>query len=142
MAAALAVMTGAGPAGADPVSVNERVGKAIVFLLVGGVILLYFRSLRGLLAVLFALVPGLIFTFAIGRLTVHHLNSNTAFLGSIIAGNGINFPILVLAYYRGRPRGESRPEAVLAAAHQAFFGTLAASLAASAVKRFGRAPTT
>ncbi len=34
LAAALAVMTGAGPAGADPVSVNERVGKAIVFLLV------------------------------------------------------------------------------------------------------------
>lgn len=116
----------------DAIVADIALSSAIVFLLVGGVILLYFRSLRGLVAVLFALAPGIIFTFAIGRLTVHHLNSNTAFLGSIIAGNGINFPILYLAYFRGRPSGESRPVAVLAAARQAFFGTLAASLAASA----------
>jgi hypothetical protein len=37
-------------------------------------------------------------------------------LGSIIAGNGINFPILVLAYYRARPASEARPAAVLTAA--------------------------
>ncbi|WP_290714570.1 S1 family peptidase, partial [Gordonia sp. UBA7599] len=33
VAAALAVMTGSGPASADPVSVNERVSKALVFLI-------------------------------------------------------------------------------------------------------------
>ncbi len=106
--------------------------SALVFLLVGGVILLYFRSVRGLVAVLFALVPGLIFTFAIGRLSVHHLNSNTAFLGSIIAGNGINYPLLFLAYYRSRPQDEPRPVAIYKGGRQALFGTLAAALSASA----------
>ncbi len=104
----------------------------LVFFLVGGVILVYFRSLRGLLAVLFALTPGLLFTFAIGRLTVHHLNSNTAFLGSIIAGNGINYPLLFLAYYRAQSPDDSRAVAIGKAARQALFGTLAAALTASA----------
>ncbi|MBS1153349.1 MAG: superfamily protein [Myxococcaceae bacterium] len=116
----------------DAIVADIALSSLVVFLLVGAVILIYFRSLRGLATALFALAPGLIFTFAIGRLTVHHLNSNTAFLGSIIAGNGINFPLLVLAYFRARPRDEARPHAVLNASKQAFFGTLAASLAASA----------
>ncbi|MFT3836164.1 MAG: MMPL family transporter [Myxococcaceae bacterium] len=104
----------------------------LVFFLVGGVILFYFRSIRGLLAVLFALTPGLLFTFAIGRLTVHHLNSNTAFLGSIIAGNGINYPLLVLAYYRAQNPNEPRAESIRKGLKGSFFGTLAASLTASA----------
>ena len=116
----------------DAIVADILLSSLVVFLLVGGVILVYFRSVRGLLTVLFALAPGLIFTFAIGRLTVHHLNSNTAFLGSIIAGNGINFPLLVLAYFRGRGLEESRPIAALGASRQAFFGTLAAALATSA----------
>ncbi len=116
----------------DAIVADIALSSLVVFLLVGAVILVYFRSVRGLFTVLFALAPGLIFTFAIGRLTVHHLNSNTAFLGSIIAGNGINFPLLVLAYYRARPNDQLRPNAVLAASKQAFFGTLAAALAASA----------
>jgi len=106
--------------------------SAIVFLLVGAVILLYFRSVRGLVAVLFGLAPGLIVTFAIGRLTTHHLNSNSAFLGSIIAGNGINYPLLFLAYYRGRPADEGRALAIYRAGTQALFGTLAAAATASA----------
>jgi uncharacterized protein len=116
----------------DAILADLSLSSAIVFLLVGAVILLYFRSMRGLAAVLFALTPGLLFTFAIGRLTVHHLNSNTAFLGSIIAGNGINYPLVFLAYYRGRPPGEGRASAILAAGRQALFGTLAAALSASA----------
>jgi predicted RND superfamily exporter protein len=116
----------------DAILSDISLSSALVFLLVGGVILFYFRSIRGLVAVLFALTPGLIFTFAIGRLTVHHLNSNTAFLGSIIAGNGINYPLLFLAYYRSRARTETRPVAIYHAGRQAMFGTLAAALSASA----------
>jgi predicted RND superfamily exporter protein len=104
----------------------------IVFVLVGGVILIYFRSLRGLLAVLCGLAPGLLFTFAVGRLTVHHLNSNTAFLGSIIAGNGVNYPLLFLAYYRGQHPSVPRARAIYDAGRNALFGTLGAALAASA----------
>jgi predicted exporter len=116
----------------DAILADLSLSSLIVFALVGGVILLYFRSVRGLMAVLFALAPGLIFTFAIGRLTVHHLNSNTAFLGSIIAGNGINYPLMFLAYYRARLPGEARPLAIYRAGHQAFLGTLGAALTASA----------
>ncbi len=116
----------------DAILADLSLSSMLVFLLVGGVIFAFFRSLRGLAAVLFALTPGLLFTFAIGRLTSGHLNSNTAFLGSIIAGNGINYPLLYLAYFRGRPLGESRPYAIAQAARQAFFGTLGAALAASA----------
>lgn len=116
----------------DAIVADIALSTAVVSVLVALVLLMYFRSLRGVATVLFALLPGIVFAFAIGRLTVGHLNSNTAFLGSIIAGNGINFPIVYLAYFRGRPRGESRAQAMFASAEQAFFGTLAAALAASA----------
>jgi predicted RND superfamily exporter protein len=116
----------------DAILADLSLSSLLVFVLVGGVIFLYFRSLRGLIAVLFALTPGLLFTFAIGRLTAGHLNSNTAFLGSIIGGNGINYPLMYLAFYRGRNKDEPRPFAIAMAARQAFFGTLGAALAASA----------
>src|SRR5262249_41363033 len=90
----------------DAILADLSLASALVFLRVGGVILIFFRSLRGLVAVLFALTPGLLFTFAIGRLTSGHLNSNTAFLGSIIAGNGINYPLMFLAFYRSRHASE------------------------------------
>jgi predicted RND superfamily exporter protein len=116
----------------DAILADLSLSSALVFLLVGGVIFAFFRSIRGLIAVLFALTPGLLFTFAIGRLTSGHLNSNTAFLGSIIAGNGINYPLIYLAFFRGRHRDEARPFAIAMAARQALFGTLGAALAASA----------
>jgi predicted RND superfamily exporter protein len=106
--------------------------SVMVFVLVGLLIILYFRSVRAVLAVGLALIPGLIATFAVGRLTVGSLNSNSAFLGSIIAGNGINYPIIFLAYYRARPTRESMVEAVHASAWQALPGTLGAAATASA----------
>lgn len=105
----------------------------LVVVLVGALIVLYFRSLRAVLAVVLALLPGLCFTFAIGRITVGSLNSNTAFLGSIIAGNGINYPLLLLAYYRISPRlvlDES--QGYLLAARRALPGTFGAAATASA----------
>ncbi|HVY49607.1 MAG TPA: MMPL family transporter, partial [Minicystis sp.] len=104
----------------------------IVFVLVSALIVFYFRSLRAVLVVLLGLGPGLLFTFALGRLSGGTLNSNTAFLGSIIAGNGINYPILLLAYYRRNPASMPMPEALSRAAGQALPGTLGAAATASA----------
>jgi predicted exporter len=104
----------------------------IVFALVALLIILYYRSLRAVMVVLLGLVPGLIFTFAIGRLSVGHINSNTAFLGSIIAGNGINYPLIYLAYYRTRGALEARSAAISEAARCALPGTLGAAVTASA----------
>ena len=43
---------------------------------------------------------GVAVAFGITALTIGYLNTNTAFLGSIILGNGINFGIILLARYR------------------------------------------
>src|SRR5262249_23740880 len=64
--------------------------------------------------------------------TVSHINSNTAFLGSIIAGNGINYPLLFLAYYRICPPSLPLAAAICEAARRALPGTLAAAATASA----------
>ena len=45
---------------------------------------------------------GVILTFAIA-LAGSTLSSNSAFLGSIIVGNGINYPLVLMAYYRSQP---------------------------------------
>jgi len=103
-----------------------------VMVLVGTCIAIYFRSVRAVATVVLSLAPGLLFTFALGRLTVGGLNSNTAFLGTIIAGNGINYPLLFLAYYRAQQANLTTANALANAARQALPGTLGAALTASA----------
>ncbi len=103
----------------------------LTVLVVGGSMLLYFRSASALAALLGALAVGTLATFGFVRLTIGHLNSVTAFLSSIVVGNGINFGIIVLARYleerrRGRPHAEALPRAL----GGSFTGTLAAALAA------------
>jgi predicted RND superfamily exporter protein len=116
----------------DAILSDLSLSSVLVFVLVSALIIAYFRSARGVLVVLAGVTPGLLFTFAIGHLLVGHLNSNTAFLGSIIAGNGINYPLLFLAYYRARSPAESMSEALLQAARNSLPGTLGAAATASA----------
>jgi hypothetical protein len=100
--------------------------------LVLGVIVFYFRSA---LAVPFIFVPtlaGVATAFAVTRLVIGYVNTNTAFLGSIILGNGINFGIIFLARVReGRARGEGADAAVAAALRTTAGPTLVAALAAA-----------
>ncbi len=76
------------------------------------VITLYYRSVVALTYIFFPTLLGVASAFAIAALTIGYLNTNTAFLGSIILGNGINFGIILLARYReqrGRqPRRDRR----------------------------------
>lgn len=116
----------------EAILADLSLSSVLVFLLVSLLIIAYFRSARGVLVVLGGVVPGLLFTFAIGHLLVGHLNSNTAFLGSIIAGNGINYPLLFLAYYRARPKDEPMHQSLLLAARNSLPGTLGAAATASA----------
>jgi predicted exporter len=103
----------------------------LTVLVVGASMLIYFRSVAALAALLGALAVGTLATFGVVRLTIGHLNSVTAFLSSIVVGNGINFGIIVLGRYLeerrgGRPHGEALAEAL----GGSFTGTLAAALAA------------
>ncbi len=116
----------------DAILADLSLSSVLVFLLVSVLIVFYFRSARSVVVVLIGVVPGLLLTFAIGQLLIGHLNSNTAFLGSIIAGNGINYPLLFLAYFRARPQDEPLAEALRQAARNALPGTLGAAATASA----------
>ncbi|HKA91613.1 MAG TPA: MMPL family transporter, partial [Haliangiales bacterium] len=95
-------------------------------------LLLYFRSLRSLGVVLWALGVGTVVTFGITWLTVGHLNLATAFLSSIVVGNGINFGIVLVARYLEEARAGRRGARALGAAMAGTWsGTLTAALTAS-----------
>jgi predicted exporter len=111
---------------------DVSLSSALVMLLVGALIAGYYRSARAVGAVLFALLPGVAVTFALARLAGSTLNSNSAFLGSIIVGNGINYPLVLLAYYRGQPPEMPHSEALVKAARESLAGVSAAAVTASA----------
>ncbi len=64
------------------------------------IISLYYWSVVSLTYIFFPTLLGVATAFGIAALTIGYLNTNTAFLGSIILGNGINFGIILLARYR------------------------------------------
>lgn len=70
-----------------------------VTVLVLFVLLVYYRTIVGVYALMAALFGGVAWTFGLSYWLVGYLNANTAFLGSIVIGNGINFGIIMLARY-------------------------------------------
>ncbi|HVV52404.1 MAG TPA: MMPL family transporter [Polyangia bacterium] len=98
------------------------------------VIALYYRSVVALTYIFFPTLLGVAGAFAVAALTIGYLNTNTAFLGSIILGNGINFGVILLARYREQRR--RHPEALVVEALEVAVRTtarptLAAALAAA-----------
>jgi uncharacterized protein len=105
----------------------------LVLLAVGGVILLYYRTLAALPLLVLPLFAGATATFALSKLAIGFLNPNTAFLGSIILGNGINAGLILLArYLEERRKGVSVEQALPLALEATWLGTLAAAGAAAA----------
>ena len=108
----------------------------LVLVLVVTAILLYYRWWKSVPILVLPLVLAMVFAFALASLPpmrVTELNSNTAFLGSIIVGNGINFGIVLLArYVEERRAGAVASEAIVYAVWGARTGTLSAALAAAA----------
>jgi predicted RND superfamily exporter protein len=99
-------------------------------------LMLFYRWRRSVPALLFPLAIGAVCAFALATLPpfgITELNSNTAFLGSIIIGNGINFGIIQLArYVEARRRGETVEDALVTSLWGTFQGTLSAAVAAGA----------
>ena len=110
------------------------VSSVLVIVLVVAVIVFYYRWWRSILILLPPLLLATVYTFALASLPplrVTELNSNTAFLGSIIVGNGINFGIVLLArYVEERRLGKDVQDAMVLGVWGARTGTLAAALAA------------
>ena len=118
-------------------SEHHAITKGIVLssivtaVLVALVLALYFRS-----ATLLALLVGTISiataaAFGAAAFTVGHLNAATAFLGAIIAGNGINYGILMIARYLEERRKHGFDDALAAAIVGTMRPTAVASLGAS-----------
>lgn len=95
-------------------------------------IFLYFRRIGIMFAIGLPTFMGVLLALALASVTVHFLNINTAFLISIILGNGINTPIVLLARYGEERRKSTAVEESLAlAAERTVLGTSTAMLAAS-----------
>jgi uncharacterized protein len=104
----------------------------VTIVLVIGALLFFYRSVLGVLALCWALTVGVLVTFAYSWLTVEHLNLASAFLSSIVIGNGINFGLVYLARYLEEVEAKgSGVEAISRAAAASAPGTLAAALTAA-----------
>ncbi len=109
-----------------------ELSTAIVCLLVGIAMLLYFRNLRSTISLIASLLVGVFWSFGVSYFAVGYLNANSAFMGSIVIGNGINFGIILLArYVEERRAGRPHEVAIETAMSQTATATLTAALAAS-----------
>jgi predicted RND superfamily exporter protein len=111
------------------------VSSVLVVSAVLGVLLLYFGWWIAIPALLLPLAVGTLVSFAAAATLpfgIDRLNSSTAFLGSIVVGNGVNFGIIWLARYaEARRRGGAVEAALAEAMWGARPGTLIAALAAA-----------
>lgn len=129
-----------GFAGDIPNAVAERkalvadiaVVSSLASLLILAVILGYFRSALSLLHIGWSAALGCGVAFAVARLAFGHLNMASGFLGSIIAGNGINIPMIYFARYRElRAEGAELEPALCRAALDCRRGTWLGAVAAA-----------
>jgi uncharacterized protein len=95
------------------------------------VLIWFFHSVRLLAMLSVTLIAGTLAAFGAAALTVGHLNVATAFLGAIIAGNGVNYGILLIARLRHEEHQADRAAAIARAIECTLRPTLIASLGAS-----------
>jgi predicted exporter len=111
---------------------DVAVTAGLCSVLVIGALVVAFRSPRLVVALGANLLVACSLTFGWARLAIGQLNSATAFLGSVVAGNGINFGIILVARYREERCLRSHPQALAAAIRETAGPTLVASVAAGA----------
>lgn len=116
----------------DALIEDLELSTVIVTVLVTLAMWVFFRSVRATFALVFSLFMGTFWTFGVSYYVVGYLNANSAFLGSIIIGNGINFGIILLArYLEERRRNHANARAVYTAMKQTATATFTAALAAA-----------
>lgn len=102
-------------------------------LVLGGVVFFY-RSFWALIIIALPAVVGVGAGYAFATAAFGYVNTVGAFLGAIVLGNGINYPIILLSRYRdfrarGLPPDEARRQAVLNAFRAELVGACVASIA-------------
>ncbi len=111
-----------------------ELSTVIVMVLCTVLLLAFFRAIRATLAVMAALIVGTLWTFGLSYFLVGYLNANSAFLGAIVLGNGINFGIIFLARYleerrAGRSHFRAMKRTIESTSTATWTGALAAGLA-------------
>jgi uncharacterized protein len=104
---------------------------AVTVILCVALLIVAYRSVPAIAAVLWALAVGVVATLGLTKLFIGHLNIATAFLSAIVVGNGINPGLILLSRFRDELRGEDPDRALPRAMAGALRGTLAASLTAA-----------
>ncbi len=85
-------------------------GIALVLIVAG--VVWFFRSAWSLVVIAFPALLGVGAAYTFAYFRFGYVNTTGMFLGAIILGNGINYPIVLLARYREfRARGQSPPQA-------------------------------
>ncbi len=96
-------------------------------------ILLFFRRWRAVPLIGVPAVIGTVMAFAAAQLLFGYVNSSTAFLGSIIVGNGINYAIIFMSRYQEqRAAGDDLEQSLERTVAGVLSGTGVAALCASA----------
>lgn len=110
--------------------------SAVVALLVVGSLVWFYRSWSALVALFVPLAIGTWAGFALVALpplSIRYLNTNTAFLGSIVVGNGINSGIMLLSRIQEElAQGKSVRDSVAVGVRESWRATFAAALASAA----------
>lgn len=111
-------------------AVATSTAVTIVLLLVS--IFVFFLRWRAMFLLLATLVPPCLVTFGLAEPVVDYLNASSAFLGSIVVGNGVNSSIMWLGrYFEERRAGKDVGAAVEASHLGTWAGTLPAAFAAA-----------
>lgn len=121
-------------AGEEHDAIKQELLVAIILtvVLVLVAILVFFRRFRALPLLGGAMVVPILLTFAFAQIIVGNLNSSTAFLGSIIIGNGSNPNVIWLArYFEERRNGNSVLDSIKTTHLTSWKATLVASFAAA-----------
>jgi uncharacterized protein len=104
----------------------------VCVLIVLGSVVLFFRDVRSTVALGAAVFAAVAVTFGLTWLVIGYLNTQTAFLGAIVVGNGINYGLIYLARVAQlRRQGVALEPAVHEGAAVAADATLLASLGTS-----------
>ncbi|MCX7633173.1 MAG: MMPL family transporter [Turneriella sp.] len=99
-----------------------------IFLVLGSIYLFY-RSFRMVVMLCAGITAGILITFMLTWFHIGYLNQQTAFLASIIVGNGINFGLIQMArYLEERGHGRTLRRAVVRALVHTMPATFLAAL--------------
>jgi uncharacterized protein len=108
--------------------------SALVLAVILGGVVFYYRSFWSIPVIVLPALLGVGFAYSFAMARFGYVNTTGAFLGAIIVGNGINYPIVLLSRYRefrarGLPPEKARRDAVWNAFRAELVGACVGSIA-------------